>query len=394
MTTNRDESGGSSGTLPPLSKETEDYLSSIYFTPSSPVSYSGFEQVWKYVKPGGRVSKPELKRWLLAQDVYTGYRPVNTKFRRPKVIVPYANAVYGSDTGYMTSFDASVNDGYKYFAVFIDIFTRFAWTFPMKTLRGAEMLTILQQLFASNKPEKLHTDRGSEYTSKLVEAYLKKERVEHYTSLNEKKVAHAERLIKRIKLKLVKHMNQHNTNNWVDVLEDVTTSYNQSYHRVIKMTPTEARSADQHTVWTNQYVRTRSAKPDKKKARTAKQKPRRNQPAFRFNYGDRVKLLALRKPFDREYDEKYTTEIFTVIDRKIQDGVDMYTIKDELNQPIIGRFYRNELLGVVVPENKTYKIEKVLRKRTRKGKKELFVKFKGYPKQFNAWVSDVDYLVK
>ena len=38
------------------------------------------------------------------------------------------------------------NDGYSYFTVFIDIFTRYLYTAPLKTLTGQEMVEVFQRL--------------------------------------------------------------------------------------------------------------------------------------------------------------------------------------------------------------------------------------------------------
>ena len=43
------------------------------------------------------------------------------------------------------------NDGYGYFAIFIDIFTRFLYTEVMKSLTGHEMVTLLEIFFKDRK---------------------------------------------------------------------------------------------------------------------------------------------------------------------------------------------------------------------------------------------------
>ena len=151
------------------------------------------------------------------------------------------------------------------------------------------------------------------------------------------------------------------------------------------MTPAQAKQADQYKVWSNQYFK----KPTQKINPT---RLHRKKDPYSFNVGDRVKLAAIKKPFDREYDERYTTETFTITDRRLQGSIPSYSIKDEANDPIIGWFYPQELLRVNVSNNKAYRIEKVIKKRKRNGKEEFFVKFRGYPKKFNAWVSDIDYI--
>ena len=43
------------------------------------------------------------------------------------------------------------NDNYSYFAVFIDIFTRFLFTYPMKSLTGVEMVSVMQEILKNQK---------------------------------------------------------------------------------------------------------------------------------------------------------------------------------------------------------------------------------------------------
>ena len=180
-------------------------------------------------------------------------------------------------------------------------------------------------------------------------------------------------------------MNENNTFEWVSVLDDFVNNHNNSYHRVIRMTPAQARTADPYTLWENQYV----LKP--KPARKPK-KPKNKSP-YKYTLGDRVKLLAEKKPFDRAYNPMFTTEVFTIIDRKIQDSVPMYSVKDELNENIVGRFYESELTPVVYnPDDKSYKIEKVLKTRTRQGRKEYYVRWKGYDSRYDSWVTDLEYI--
>ena len=365
-----------------LNKEKRQYLEKLYFTPGNPGAFGGINRLWNLIKEDGKVTRKELKNWLLEQDTYTSHRQFRRNFKRSRVVVPYKDAVWGSDVAYMLPF-AKDNDGYGYFVVFIDIFTRYAWTYPLKTLQGKEMVKIIKTLFddAGTKCEKLFTDGGSEYQNKLVAAYLKTQNVQHYSSKNEKKVSHAERLIKQLKKNLIKYMDQTNSLRWVHVLSPFTLQYNNSYHRSIKTTPAKARDTDQYTLWRNQYF-------EKPKTHKISQQTR-NKKAYKIELGDRVKLLAEKKPFDREYSQHFTTEVFTVTERFIKDGIPFYKIKDEQNDPIIGTFYQSELQKVIVPDDKAYKIEKVIRTRKRRGKKEYLVKFQGYPKKFNAWVSDV-----
>ena len=91
-----------------------------------------------------------------------------------------------------------------------------------------------------------------------------------------------------------KYLTGKETFRWVDVLQDLTFSYNHSNHRSIKMTPSEAVSQDPYTVWTNQYgEKDQSAvvKKQKKISRGGTKYPKN----YKFKVGDRVKIGHLKK---------------------------------------------------------------------------------------------------
>ena len=59
---------------------------------------------------------------------------------------------------------------------------------------------------------------------------------------------------------------------------------------------------------------------------------------YRFKIGDRVKISYLKNQFDREYSEKWTGEIFTIINKKMNQNIPMYQIKD-YNNDIIQSYF-------------------------------------------------------
>ena len=46
---------------------------------------------------------------------------------------------------------AKDNDGYGYFVVFIDVFTRYLYTEMLKTLQELEMVGVLEDIFKEHK---------------------------------------------------------------------------------------------------------------------------------------------------------------------------------------------------------------------------------------------------
>ena len=70
--------------------------------------------------------------------------------------------------------------------------------------------------------------------------------------------------------------------------------------------------------------------------------------------------------------------------------VPVYKLKDDAGETLDGTFYEAKLQKVI--EDDVYRVEKVLRKRKRKGVVEYFAKWKGYPDKFNSWVAEKDIL--
>lgn len=367
-----------------LSEEQNKYLKEIYFNPKNPAAFSGLEKVWNIIKKDKKVSKKQLKQWLQTQDVYTSHVPAKRKFKRPKTISSEKDLYWQADTANMVQFEKD-NDGFSYFAIFIDVFSRFIWSEKLKTLRSLEMVATLKTVFQDAKCKNLYTDAGSEYTGKPVKAFFKLENVNHFIARSDTKAAMAERAIKTIKKKLFKYMDQNNTHRWIDVLPDVVSAYNNSVHRVIKMTPSQARSVEPIDVWNNQF----KSKNPQKALRT--KKPTK-QITYKFRINDNVKIQVKRSTFQREYDETFTPETFIITERFKKGPISLYKLKDYNNEPIVGTFQDQELVKVIIPEDKIYKIEKVLKKRKYKNKQQYLVKWKGWPKQFNSWVDDIEKL--
>ena len=142
-----------------LTAEQKNVLNDAYYDPRKPGSYSGLERFWKYVKDKTDVSKSQVKNWLREQDAYTSFYPKRGRFKRPQTISPGKDVFWQSDTAYMVAFQDS-NDNYSFFAVFIDVFSRYVWTRPLKTLKGLEMRSVMDELFQEVKCKNLYTDAG------------------------------------------------------------------------------------------------------------------------------------------------------------------------------------------------------------------------------------------
>jgi len=71
-----------------------------------------------------------------------------------------------------------------------------------------------------------------------------------------------------------------------------------------------------------------------------------------------------------------------------REGIPVYWLKDWNKETVAGSFYSYELQRAFEPS--TFKIEKILKTRTRNKQKEVFVKFLHWPSRFNQWLPEKD----
>ena len=74
-----------------------------------------------------------------------------------------------------------------------------------------------------------------------------------------------------------------------------------------------------------------------------------------------------------------------------RNGIPLYKIKDYSGDEVVGIWYEKELQQIFVNENdQLFKIENILKTRTRNKKKEHLVSWLYWPKKYDSWVPDID----
>lgn len=61
---------------------------------------------------------------------------------------------------------------------------------------------------------------------------------------------------------------------------------------------------------------------------------------YKFNVGDKVRISNITSVFDREYDQKWSGEIFIVRRRFSRNGIPVYSLSDNNDEAITGTFYQ------------------------------------------------------
>ena len=71
-----------------------------------------------------------------------------------------------------------------------------------------------------------------------------------------------------------------------------------------------------------------------------------------------MRTTYIRRHFQREYDSKWTGEIFKISRRFIRQGQPIYRLVDWYDKPVEGTFYQNELQKIETTDADMLKIEK------------------------------------
>ena len=158
---------------------------------------------------------------------------------------------------------------------------------------------------------------------------------------------------------MFKYFTASNTKNYIDKLDDLIKLYNNTYHGSLGCTPSQARQpAYYQRLFDNLYA---------KRIKERKQTPK-------FKVGDNVKIIKKKETLEKEFTPNWNEELFTKKTVK-ETKPPTYTIQDLRGEPVIGSFYEKELQK---SKQQTYRIEKVIPKRTRSGERESLVKWSGY----------------
>ncbi len=175
------------------------------------------------------------------------------------------------------------------------------WLYDPERLKKWSTLS-KRYLNEGENPTRIRSDKGTEFANRDVKQLLKKEGVGYFVTQNIVKASYAERAIKTIKSRIVHYMTRKQTHRWIDILPKITESYNKTYHRSIKRTPESVKQKDSIDLWKLQYY-------PKTKRHVKPRKPRTSE-KYKFRVGDIVRISFLRRQFQREYDERWSRELY------------------------------------------------------------------------------------
>lgn len=155
---------------------------------------------------------------------------------------------------------ARQNSGYKYVFVAIDIFTKFVYIAPIKDKSQKHVAQVLNKIFLSGDiPDILHSDNGTEFKGNngYVERLCREFKVKQIfgDAYSPQTQGFVENKNKQIKTLINYYRVNNNTSRFVDMLDQMAYTINNSKHSVTGFTPMELhrgrRTAKNYTLFEN-----------------------------------------------------------------------------------------------------------------------------------------------
>ena len=290
-------------------------------------------------------------------------KPVINKFPRKKIIVNYIDEIHSCDLVDMQKY-SKVHRGFKYIFTNIDIFSKYAWSFPLKSKTIKDIKPCFEKIFKERKPKYVWSDQESSFFSKEMLSSFENNNVKIYHTYSNLKAVIIERFNRSLRELMMKEFVKNNNTVWCIILPELIKKYNNRYHNTIKMKPIDVNKSNEKHIKNTVYNYNITNK----------------KPKFKIN--DLVRIsLKRRELFDKQSGNiKWSEELFKIY--KInKSNVISYQIKDMNDEVIKGIFYEKELQ---LTKNNTgeYIIEKILKT----NKNKMYVKWKGYSNTFNSWI--------
>ena len=260
------------------------------------------------------------------KQAHTKYSLFKSKFPRLKVIAFRINEIWSLDLAFVDKL-SKYNKGIKYLLVAVDVLSRYLRVEPLKTKEAKDCATAFAKMIRTKKPEKVWTDKGTEFKGEFKK-YCGKRGIETYTTQSETKSAFAERNIRSLKTIIYKFLEDKWTWKYIDNLPDFVNTINSRVNRVTKLAPNKVFKKHEP------FLVSLATEQSNKFLRLPKLK-----------IGDFVRIAKPDLPFRKGYKQSFTDEVFTV--EKVNTlNPPTYTLIDAKDEKILGKFYEPELVQV------------------------------------------------
>ena len=128
------------------------------------------------------------------------HKSVKRKFRQRCVIANGLDDIWSADLVDM-QWSSRENKVFKYLLNVIYVFSKYAWSIPIKDKTGKSITDAFQKIvkMSGRRPKKLWVDQGTEFYNRVFRGWLDENDVEMYSIYNEGKAVVVERFNRTMK---------------------------------------------------------------------------------------------------------------------------------------------------------------------------------------------------
>lgn len=360
----------------PMTMNPDKILHRIYYDVSNPASFGSVDKLFRAANEvNSSIKRSDVEKFLSGEFAYTLHRKIVRRFRRNPVVSNFHTELAQADLIDVIKYSTE-NDGYRYILTMIDVFSKVAFAVPIKTKSAVDMESAIEEIFVSYKPSNLQTDEGREFTNARVQKLLKSQLVHFYLAKNEViKCAVVERFQRTLMTRISKYFTSQGHQRYIDMLPDFLSSYNNTYHRSIRMTPVQATSAETSVVFMNLYGY-------KNERDMLRDEYKRNP---KHEVGTSVRVPKIKNVFEKGYRQTFTDEIFKIDSKNSSRNQPVYKLKDYRDHIVPGTFYEYEVQKVAPKD--LYRVE-VLGKRKRGAVTQIRVRYVNFPEVQPEWINE------
>lgn len=366
---------GSGTHTPHMSKNQLEQLHKLYYDDKN---LFGRDKLFKLANEKGiNVSRRQVADWLTKQEVWqTNVYPTRNNPKTIKSTVSKGpNKQIGIDLIDMQNYKY---DGYEYILTGIDMFSKKGYAEALKSKNEKDVKSgMIKMLNKIGSVGSIRSDNGSEFISKSFKAILKGRNIKQVLSLPGKPQSNGqvERFNQTLKRMLLLALKIDSSYDWVSILDEIVSNYNNSWQSTIKTTPNHA--ADATTKGKNEIYQ------------NILNKSNSQLDGPKFKVGDRVRVKLDKKGKDGAFWSKKIYTIEKVIKPKSTLSNPSYKLNGVSGKQSM--FYNNDLQLINVVENiqddpnNMFEVSKLIRPSFQNGVPGYIVRWKWYDVADDTW---------
>ena len=260
---------------------------------------------------------------IFINEIYSN--PPRKSYPTNKTDVYHIDDIWSLDILDLKDYGPKHNKGYRYVLVIIDNFSKFAWTFPLKS-KNAQTIDSFENILINSKrePDLIESDRGKEFYNNIFQEFLNRNDIKLYSRKSSYGAVFAERFNRTIRDLIKRPVFEKGDDNWIDILQTITKQYNNRVHSSTKLSPKDASlKKNEGYVYKNLLDKRKKVKP-------------------KFQINDLIRTADLKKTFSKSDTTNWSYELYKITEI-INDTIPSYHIdnlKERYNESL---FKKTEL---------------------------------------------------